>query len=342
MDKQHILEELNEKLMTVKDSKSLNEIRIDYIGKKGLVAELMKGMKNVEDKRAYGQQVNDIKEEIISKIGSIEKEILEKEKLERLKVDEVDVTIPVYSDNVGKQNILLKTKREIEDIFLMQGYELFTGPEIETDFHNFDALNLPKNHPARDMQDTFYISEELLLRTHTSNSQSRTLSANINKEMKIICPGKVYRRDDDDATHSHQFMQIEGLVVVKKENSEVASLKNLKTTLEIFAKRIFENEKLKVRMRNSYFPFTEPSFEVDITCIHCLGKGCKICKNTGWIEVLGSGITHQNVLQKAGYNPDEYSAFAFGIGVERIAMLKYGIDDIRHFYVNDTRFIKQF
>lgn len=226
---------------------------------------------------------------------------------------------------------------DIEDFFIGLGYEIKEGYEVEQDYYNFEALNLPKSHPARDMQDSFYISEDILLRTHTSPVQARTLEAQKGEgPVKIICPGKVYRRDSDDATHSHQFTQIEGLVVDKNIH-----LSDLKGTLELFAKEIFGSDR-EVRLRPSYFPFTEPSVEVDISCFKCKGSGCNVCKQTGWIEILGAGMVHPNVLEMAGFDSKEYSGFAFGMGPDRVAMLKYGIEDIRHLYTNDLRFIDQF
>ena len=222
------------------------------------------------------------------------------------------------------------------DIFLGMGFEVADGPEVELDNYNFELLNIPKDHPARDMQDTFYISENELMRTHTSPVQARTMEAKQGKPIRIICPGKTYRRDDDDATHSHQFAQIEGLVIDKGIN-----IGHLKATLELFAKKMF-GEKREIRLRPSYFPFTEPSVEVDISCANCGGKGCPICKGTGYIEILGGGMVHPNVLKMNGYDPEEYSGFAFGIGIERVAMLRYGIDDIRKFYTDDVRFLHQF
>ena len=217
------------------------------------------------------------------------------------------------------------------------GYEVAEGTEVEKDYYNFEALNLPKDHPARDMQDTFYITEETLLRTHTSPVQARTMEKNKEKgPIKIICPGKVYRRDDDDATHSHQFMQIEGLVIDKN-----IRMSDLKGTLQVFVKKMFGEDR-EIRLRPSFFPFTEPSVEMDISCMMCDGKGCGTCKGTGWIEILGAGMVHPNVLEMAGYDSKEYQGFAFGMGAERIAMLKYGVDDIRHFYTNDVRLLQQF
>jgi phenylalanyl-tRNA synthetase alpha chain len=224
----------------------------------------------------------------------------------------------------------------MEDLFVGLGYTIAEGPEVETDLYNFEMLNLPKDHPARDMQDSFYITEETLLRTHTSPVQARTMLEANGKPIRIICPGKVYRRDEDDATHSHQFMQIEGLVV-----DESISMADLKGTLEVFVKQLF-GEAREIRLRPSFFPFTEPSVEVDISCFKCGGKGCNVCKGTGWIEILGGGMVHPHVLEMAGYDSSKVSGFAFGIGVERMAMLKHGVDDIRHFYTNDLRFIEQF
>lgn len=329
-------------LKNVTNEKELGELRNKYLSKKGAVAALMQGMKDAADKKSYGSQVNGIKDEIS---GAIEKlqATYEQERLNaKLQAQGIDVTIsrPVIAR--GKQNILIQTAREIEDIFSTLGYEVVSGPEVETEYHNFDALNLGPDHPARDMQDTFFLTCERLLRTHTSNTQSRFLSANPNQELKILCPGKVYRRDDDDATHSHQFMQTEGLLVVSNENGEFASLQALKTTLTIFMRQIMNDENIEVRMRSSFFPFTEPSVEVDVTCSQCHGPGCNMCKQTGWIEVLGAGVVHRNVLENAGYDSTRFSGFAFGIGIDRIALLKHGIEDIRNLYVNDKRFMDQF
>lgn len=237
----------------------------------------------------------------------------------------------------GCHHPLTAVVEQIEDVFIGMGYEVAEGTEVEKDYYNSEALNLPKDHPARDMQDTFYITEETLLRTHTSSVQARTMENNKEKgPIKIICPGKVYRRDDDDATHSHQFMQIEGLVIDKN-----IRMSDLKGTLQVFVKKMFGEDR-EIRLRPSFFPFTEPSVEMDISCMMCHGKGCGTCKGTGWIEILGAGMVHPNVLEMAGYDSKEYQGFAFGMGAERIAMLKYGVDDIRHFYTNDVRFLQQF
>jgi phenylalanyl-tRNA synthetase alpha chain len=256
---------------------------------------------------------------------------------EKLEKEKIDVTLDAPDFSNGSTHILNQIVEEIEDLFIGMGYSIKEGPEIETDEMNFEKLNLPKDHPARDMQDTFYITDDTLLRTHTSPVQVRTmLEYGWKKPVKIICPGKVYRRDDDDATHSHQFVQIEGLVVDKK-----TTMSDLKGTLLTLSRAMFGEDR-EIRLRPSYFPFTEPSVEVDVTCAACKGQGCNICKHTGYIEILGAGMVNNKVLAAAGYDPEVYQGFAFGLGIERIAMLKYGIEDIRHFYTNDLRFNKQF
>ena len=255
----------------------------------------------------------------------------------RLAAERIDVTLPGRKVRQGAVHPLSKVIREIEDIFIGMGYSIAEGPEVEQDYYNFEALNLPKDHPSRDMQDSFYITEDLLMRTHTSPVQARTMEALQGEvPVKIICPGRVYRRDDDDATHSHVFTQIEGLVV-----DQSIRMSDLKGTLLQFAREMFGPD-TQIRLRPSFFPFTEPSAEVDVSCVMCGGEGCRVCKQTGWLEILGSGMVHPRVLEMAGYDPDKVSGFAFGMGVERIAMLKYGIEDIRHFYTNDLRFLEQF
>ncbi len=326
-------------IASVSDEKTLNDVRIEYLGKKGYVNGLMKEMKNLsaEDKPAWGQEVNTVRNYISGMIEALA-ESLNAEKLNRqLLAETIDVTLPGRTVAVGAPHPLPRIIEEIEDFFIGLGYGVAEGFEVETDYYNFELLNLPKSHPARDMQDSFYISEELLLRTHTSPVQARVLkSRNGEGPVKIICPGKVYRRDSDDATHSHQFTQIEGLVVDKN-----IRMSDLKGTLELFAKEVFGDAR-EIRLRPSYFPFTEPSVEVDISCFKCNGEGCNICKRTGWIEILGAGMVHPNVLEMCGFDSNEYSGFAFGMGPDRIAMLKYGIEDIRHFYTNDLRFLSQF
>ncbi|MBM7584898.1 phenylalanyl-tRNA synthetase alpha chain [Bacillus pakistanensis] len=327
------------KIEEVQDLKALNEIRVAYLGKKGPVTEVLKGMGKLsaEERPKMGALANEVRGAISSKIeeksATLEKEAVEK----KLQSETIDVTLPGRPVRKGNHHPLTKIVEEIEDLFIGMGYTIAEGPEVEKDYYNFEALNLPKGHPARDMQDSFYITEEILLRTHTSPVQARTMESHKGKgPVKIICPGKVYRRDTDDATHSHQFMQIEGLVI-----DENIRMSDLKGTLQVFAKKMFGVER-EIRLRPSFFPFTEPSVEMDISCKICGGNGCNVCKGTGWIEILGAGMVHPNVLEMAGFDSKKYTGFAFGMGPERIAMLKYGIDDIRHYYTNDVRFIKQF
>ncbi len=330
------------KVKDIKNEADWNLIKVEFLGKKGYITLALKELKNCENKQEVGKNIKEVKDYIEEHLNNLKKDIDQEKKDKKLKASKVDININGRKQVLGKQNILIQTQREIEEIFQNMGFEVALGYEVETDFHNFEALNLGVDHPARDMQDSFYINPQLLLRTHTSNIQSRVLSTNKNKELKIICPGKVYRRDDDDATHSHQFMQIEGLVVVKKDSDYTASLKDLKTILTLFVREIFGSDELKIRLRPSYFPFTEPSVEVDVTCSQCLGDGCSFCKQTGWIEVLGAGITNPKVLSIAGYDEKEFTGYAFGIGVERIALLKHNISDIRLIYQNANQFIDQF
>lgn len=328
-----------EKIAQSANLKELNDIRVAYLGKKGPITEVLRGMGSLsaEERPKMGALVNEVREEIASKIETKQQELEAAAINEKLAAETIDVTLPGRPVRVGNHHPLTRIIEEAEDFFIGMGYTIAEGPEVESDFYNFEALNLPKGHPARDMQDSFYITEEILLRTHTSPMQARTMEKKKGKgPVKIICPGKVYRRDNDDATHSHQFMQIEGLVV-----DENIRMSDLKGTLDLFAKKMFGEDR-EIRLRPSFFPFTEPSVEVDISCKICGGKGCNVCKGTGWIEVLGAGMVHPNVLEMAGFDSKKYTGFAFGIGVERIAMLKYGVDDIRHYYTNDIRFIKQF
>lgn len=336
------IEELqNNAIEKIKSSKTINELnenKAECLGKKSPLQEIMGKMKefNVDVKKEIGSRVNSFKAKIEEAVNNRLNEIKEEEVNKKLQSEEIDVTLPGKETLKGNMHVLSKTIEELEDIFIGMGYEIAEGPEVEEDLYNFEMMNLPKNHPARDMQDTFYITQSNLLRTHTSPVQARVMLEKKGKPIKVVCPGKVYRRDNDDATHSHQFMQMEGLVV--GENITMADLKG--TLTEIFNKVLAQGT--KVRFRPSYFPFTEPSVEVDVTCFKCGGKGCPLCKGNGWIEVLGAGMVHPNVLKMAGYDPEKYQGFAFGIGIERITMLKYGIDDIRNFYINDPRFIKQF
>lgn len=328
-----------EKVKAAKDLRALNDVRVAFLGKKGRITEVLRNMGKLpkEERPVVGAYANEVRKTIQraieEKMNQLEKEQMERELAE----ETVDVTLPGRPVRQAGRHPLIQIIEEIEDLFIGMGYRIAEGPEVETDYYNFEALNLPKGHPARDMQDSFYISEEILLRTHTSPVQARTMESHQGRgPVKIICPGKVYRRDNDDATHSHQFMQVEGLVV-----DENIRMSDLKGTLEVFAKKIFGDDR-EIRLRPSFFPFTEPSVEMDISCKICRGQGCPVCKGTGWIEILGAGMVHPNVLKMGGFDPDIYSGFAFGIGVERIAMLKYGIDDIRHFYTNDVRFLQQF
>ncbi len=332
------LEALKE-LERISGSQELNDFRVKYLGKKGALTEILRGMGalSAEERPVIGQLANDVREAIETVIAD-KQERFQKAAVEaRLRAETIDVTMPGRKMALGAVHPLNRVIQEIEDIFIGMGYKVAEGPEVESDYYNFEALNLPKDHPARDMQDSFYITEDILLRTQTSPVQMRTMEAMQGEvPVKIICPGKVYRRDDDDATHSFQFMQIEGLVIDEK-----IRMSDLKGTLQQFVHEMF-GEQTQIRLRPSFFPFTEPSAEVDVTCVHCGGSGCRVCKHSGWLEILGSGMVHPRVLEMGGYDPEKYSGFAFGMGVERIAMLKYGIDDIRHYYTNDLRFLKQF
>ncbi len=332
-------EEALQKVAAASELKALNEVRVAYLGKKGPITEVLRGMGKLsaEERPKIGALANEVRGAIASKIEEKQAALETAAVNKKLATETIDVTLPGRPVKKGNLHPLTRVVEEIEDLFIGMGYTVAEGPEVETDYYNFEALNLPKSHPARDMQDSFYITDEILMRTHTSPVQARTMEKHKGQgPVKIICPGKVYRRDNDDATHSHQFQQIEGLVI-----DENISMSDLKGTLDVFAKKVFGQDR-EIRLRPSFFPFTEPSVEVDISCKICGGKGCNVCKQTGWIEVLGGGIVHPNVLEMAGFDSKKYSGFAFGIGVERIAMLKYGVDDIRHFYTNDVRFLKQF
>jgi phenylalanyl-tRNA synthetase alpha chain len=323
----------------VKDAAELQEQRVKYLGKKGLLTEVLRGMGalSAEERPIVGQVANDVRAELERWIAEKAEMFAEAETARRLATETIDVSLPGRVGPRGAIHPLMRVVQEIEDIFIGMGYTIAEGPEVETDYYNFEALNLPKDHPARDMQDSFYITEEILLRTQTSPVQARTMEARGGKvPVKIICPGKVYRRDDDDPTHSHQFMQIEGLVIDRE-----VRMSDLKGTLLQFSREMFGPD-VTIRMRPSFFPFTEPSAEVDVSCSVCGGKGCRVCKYSGWLEILGAGMVHPRVLEMSGYDPEQVSGFAFGMGVERIAMLRYGIEDIRHFYTNDVRFLRQF
>ncbi|WP_138494115.1 phenylalanine--tRNA ligase subunit alpha [Paenibacillus pinistramenti] len=321
------------------DAGQLNDLRVKYLGKKGALTEILRGMGSLsaEERPVIGQVGNEVRGAIEAVIEEKQQKFEQLETERRLAAEKLDVTLPGRPLKQGGVHPLNRIIQEIEDIFIGMGYTIAEGPEVETDYFNFEALNLPKNHPARDMQDSFYLTEDLLMRTQTSPVQARTMKAMEGEvPVKIICPGKVYRRDDDDATHSFQFNQIEGLVIGKN-----IRMSDLKGTLLQFSRKMF-GPNTQIRLRPSFFPFTEPSIEVDVTCVKCGGKGCRVCKNSGWLEILGSGMVHPRVLEMGGYDPEQYTGFAFGMGVERIAMLKYGVDDIRHFYNNDIRFLEQF
>lgn len=327
-----------QELAEANDLNSLNELRIKYLGKKGSLTAVLRGMGALsqEERPRIGQLVNDIREEIENVLGSKVEELKSAELSRRLASERIDVTLPGRKPELGHLHPLTKTMDLIKDTFMRMGFDIAGGPEVENDYYNFEALGLPKNHPARDMQDSFYITEEILLRTHTSPVQVRTMQAHPpNSPIRIIAPGKVYRRDYD-ATHAPMFQQVEGLVVDKG-----ITLGDLKGTLQLFIQEIFGAD-VKMRLRPSFFPFTEPSAEVDISCVMCSGKGCRVCKGTGWLEILGSGMVHPKVLEGGNYDPAVVSGFAFGMGVERIAMLLYGIDDLRLFFDNDLRFLRQF
>ena len=333
-----ILDDALGKIKEAKTSEHIAAIRNAFLSKKSELMSMFSllGKLDPEERKEAGKQINDTKVAITEALEAKEKEISEKELKEKLMSEEIDISLPGRNYSIGGKNPFHIIRDEMTDIFLGMGFEVKDGPEVETDLYNFELLNIPKDHPARDMQDTFYINPNTLLRTHTSPVQARTMLEKKGQPIRMICPGKTYRRDDDDATHSHQFAQIEGLVVDKNIN-----IGHLKATLELFAKKMF-GESREIRLRSSFFPFTEPSVEVDISCINCGGKGCIMCKGTGWIEILGGGMVHPNVLKMNGYDPEVYSGFAFGIGIERVAMLRYGIDDIRKFYQNDVRFLHQF
>lgn len=323
-------------LADVCSTKLLNELKVKYLGKNGEVTALLKGMKDIpaENRAEFGKIINELKVEIIELFVNKETELKEIEMQEKFNSEAIDVTLPGKVNNCGSLHPLNIVKNKIIDAFCGMGFEVFEGPEIDTDYYCFQALNIPKDHPARDMQDTFYITDNILLRPHTSPGQVRTME-NKKPPIKILSPGRVYRADDD-ASHSPMFHQIEGLVVDKG-----VSLCDLQGLLNEFVKIMFD-EQTKTRFRPSYFPFTEPSVEVDVTCCKCHGAGCSLCKGTGWIEILGAGIVNKNVLEMSGVDSNEYSGLAFGLGIERITMIKYGISDIRTLFENNVKFLKQF
>ncbi|MFV0249589.1 MAG: phenylalanine--tRNA ligase subunit alpha [Bacilli bacterium] len=336
-----INQEIIEKFKEIETEKQLEEIRILYLGKKGEISELTSNLKDLtlEEKKEFGIKLNEVKNTFNELYTNKQNEFRDYLINLKLKQETIDISLPAFSVEVGSKHPMTRIQEQFEDLFVSMGYTVYDGPELETDENCFQKLNLSIGHPARDAQDTFYLENEIenyLLRSQTSTAQVRAMQENVEKgPLKIVCPGKVYRRDED-ATHSHQFAQIEGLVI-----DENISMADLKGTLELFLKK-FLGEKTEVRFRPSFFPFTEPSVEVDVTCFKCGGKGCSLCKQTGWIEVLGAGMVHPNVLEMSGYDSNKYQAFAFGTGMDRFAMFKYGITDIRTIYGNDIRFLKQF
>jgi phenylalanyl-tRNA synthetase alpha chain len=329
---------LKEEIAGAGDLNELDNIRVRYLGKKGEITLLIRNMSRLspEERPLFGRRLNELKAAAETMLEERKKELYSELSEKRWEKERVDITLPGRPFNLGRKHPVTMVLQEIEEIFTSMGFKIAEGPEVELDYYNFEALNMPKDHPARDMQDSFYINPGILLRTHTSPVEVRTMQAQAPElPVRIISPGKVYRRDDD-ITHSPMFHQVEGLVVDKG-----ISLADLKWTLLMFAREMFGKDR-EIRLRPSFFPFTEPSAEVDISCIACNGKGCRICGETGWLEILGSGMSHPRVLEVSGYNPEEVSGYAFGMGVERIAMLKYGIDDIRLFYTNDLRMLSRY
>jgi phenylalanyl-tRNA synthetase alpha chain len=336
---EQLKKETLDRLNRVGSIEELEAIRVGVLGKKGTLTEVLRGMGRLsaEERPLIGQLANDVRTSLEKRMEELRGELQRQVLKQRLEEERIDVTLPGVRQRFGGKHPLQLVIQQIEDIFIGMGFEVAEGPEVETDHYNFERLNLPKNHPARDMQDSFYITDEILLRTHTSPVQARAMEQMKGEvPVKVICPGRVYRRDDDDATHSHMFHQIEGLMV-----DEGIRMSDLKGVLLTFAREMFGSG-VEIRLRPSFFPFTEPSAEVDISCVICQGKGCRVCKETGWLEILGAGMVHPRVLEMSGYNSEKYTGFAFGMGPERITMLKYGIDDIRHFYTNDVRFLRQF
>lgn len=338
LELEQVEKKVEEELSAVEDMNALQQTKANYLGKKGIIAQMMSNLKDlsIEARKELGMKSNLLKQSLERKFEEHRKFLEDKMIQKKLENERIDVTLPGVRFKCGTIHPLQKTIMDLEDLYIGMGYTVAEGPEIETDENCFEKLNLPKGHPARDMQDTFYIGPEWLLRSQTSPIQVRTMLAKEGKPIKIICPGKVYRRDADDATHSHQFMQCEGLVL-----GQDITMADLKGALLEMAKMMFGEDR-KIRLRPSFFPFTEPSVEVDVSCAKCGGSGCAMCKNTGWIEILGAGMVNNNVLRMCGYDPNEIQGYAFGIGVERVTMLKYHIDDIRNFYINDVRFLNQF
>lgn len=344
MDLKSKLEELAssslEKIEQIEEIQAIEQLRVNLLGKKGQLTDLLKSMRDLEasERPIIGKLANEIRDELTTKITSKKEELEEIALEEQLQAETIDVTLPGRQFKRGQRHVIHQVMEDLEDLFLGMGYSIIGGTEIVSDYLNFERVNVPQDHPARDMQDSFYINDHYLLRTQTSAVQPLIIEAHdfTKGPLKVISAGKVYRRDSDDATHSHQFHQIEGIVV--DENITMADLMG---TLEIMSKEMFGEDR-DVRFRPSYFPFTEPSVEVDVSCFNCGGTGCHVCKMSGWIEILGAGMIHPNVLEMSNVDSEKYSGFAFGAGPDRMVMLKYAVDDIRHFYLNDQRFLSQF
>lgn len=344
MDLKTKLEELasssKNKIEQSQSVEAVEQLRVQLLGKKGELTDLLKMMKDLDksERPIIGKLANEIRDELTSKISDKKEALAEAALNQQLKEETIDVTLPGRKPKKGQTHVIHQIMEEMEDLFLGMGYNIIEGTEIVSDYLNFERVNVPQDHPARDMQDSFYINDHYLLRTQTSAVQPLIIESHDFSKgpLKVISPGKVYRRDSDDATHSHQFHQIEGVVV-----DEGITMSDLMGTLEVMSKKIFGPDRV-VRFRPSYFPFTEPSVEVDVSCFKCNGEGCNVCKQTGWIEILGAGMIHPNVLEMSNVDSTKYSGFAFGVGPDRMAMLKYGVDDIRHFYLNDQRFLSQF
>lgn len=334
---QKIKEETLSRIQGSEDLAKLNDVRVAVLGKKGELTALLKSMKELapEDRPAFGQMVNEVRQEVENSLEDAKAKLEAKVLENKLKEEVIDVTLPAKKNKVGHRHPNTIALEEVENIFVGMGYEVVEGPEVEKDYYNFEALNIPANHPAKDEQDTFYINNEIVLRTQTSPVQVRMMETG-KLPIRMLAPGRVFRADEVDATHSPSFHQIEGMVIDKH-----ITFADLKGTLSEFAKELF-GEKTKVKFRPHHFPFTEPSAEMDVTCFKCGGKGCRFCKGEGWIEILGCGMVHPKVLKMSGIDPEEYTGFAFGVGLERIALLKYEIDDMRLLYENDERFLKQF
>lgn len=320
------------------DSSALDDVRVKYLGKKGELTGLLKGLGKLlhEERPAAGAEINSAKEALQEALSARKADLDNVAIDAQLASENIDVSLPGRNNDIGALHPVTQVLRRMEDFFIGVGYEVVEGPEIEDDYHNFEALNLPEHHPARAMHDTFYFNPELLLRTHTSPVQVRVMETT-KPPIRIICPGRVYRVDPPDPSHLPMFHQVEGLVV-----DENISFADLKGTVVEFLRVFFEKDDLEVRFRPSYFPFTEPSAEVDVQCVHCEGAGCRVCSQTGWLEVMGSGMVHPRVLEYSGIDSEKYTAFAFGMGPDRLAMLRYSVDDLRHYLDNDLRFLKQF